>query len=98
MTCDNQAKKRIAEEFIASAGKDAADKCSGGTARGVADSSSAGDFAGDRSTERRAVGIERDPEKLKHMLTTDIRDSIPPQVYALVGIVAARIKRNPGGK
>lgn len=40
------------------------------------------------------LDIESDPDKLKHMLFTDIRDSLPPQVFALIGMVADKLKSN----
>lgn len=43
-------------------------------------------------------GIEQDVEKLKHMLSTDMRDSIPPQIYELIAVVADRIRQNLEGK
>ncbi len=38
--------------------------------------------------------VERDPGRLKHMLSTDIRDTIPPEIYALIAAVASEVEKN----
>lgn len=36
--------------------------------------------------------IETDAGKLKHMIKNDLRDNIPPQIYALIGLISATIE------
>lgn len=36
--------------------------------------------------------IERNPDRLMHMLGTDLRDTIPPQLFALVARVLREVK------
>lgn len=37
------------------------------------------------------IGMEQDLDRLKHMISTDIRDSLPPQIYGLISAVAAAV-------
>ncbi len=43
--------------------------------------------------------IEEDPQKLKHMIKTDLRDNLPAQLYALIGAITSKVeaveKKNP---
>lgn len=50
-------------------------------------------IAADIIKTRKETDIEQDPKRLKHMINTDLRDSIPPQVYAVIGAIAAAIKK-----
>lgn len=34
--------------------------------------------------EREKIPINKDPKQLKHALSTDLRDNIPPQLYFVV--------------
>lgn len=36
---------------------------------------------------------EKDPDRLSHMLGTDLRDTVPPQLYALIAAVVARLEK-----
>ncbi len=38
--------------------------------------------------------VEQNPSRLKHMLSTDVRDTIPPEIYALIASVAVKIEEN----
>lgn len=40
------------------------------------------------------AGVERDPEKLSYMLSTDLRDTLPPQIFALIADVANELKKS----
>lgn len=48
----------------------------------------------DRFLENAPAGVEQNPERLKHMLSTDIRDTLPPQIFALISAVAEEVRRN----
>ncbi|GAU75470.1 hypothetical protein F3D3_0061 [Fusibacter sp. 3D3] len=37
--------------------------------------------------------IEEDPGKLKHMIKNDLRDNIPPQIYALIGLISSTVEK-----
>ena len=37
--------------------------------------------------------IEEDPSKLKHMIKNDLRDNIPPQIYALIGLISSTVEK-----
>lgn len=39
-----------------------------------------------------AVTIEQKPERAKHMLKTDLRDAIPPQLYALIAQIGSALE------
>lgn len=43
---------------------------------------------------RREKDVEQNPDIMQHMLSTDLRDSLPPQVYALIAAVAAELKKS----
>lgn len=51
------------------------------------------DYAKDNNIE-----IEPSETKLKHMLKTDVRDAIPPQVYRLIGIISESIESSKSNK
>lgn len=36
--------------------------------------------------------IEQSPEKLKNMISHDIRDMLPPQIYELIGLIASALE------
>ncbi|MBS7525610.1 hypothetical protein KHM83_02855 [Fusibacter paucivorans] len=36
--------------------------------------------------------ITQSPEKVKHMISHDIRHMLPPQIYELIGLVAAAVE------
>lgn len=38
-------------------------------------------------------GVERDPERLSYMLSTDLRDTLPPQIFALIADVAYELQK-----
>ncbi len=38
------------------------------------------------------IPIEQSPEKVKHMIKTDIRDAIPPQLFKIVGLISQVIE------
>ncbi|MBF4695223.1 hypothetical protein [Fusibacter ferrireducens] len=37
--------------------------------------------------------IEEDPSKLKHMIKNDLRDNMPPQIYALIGLISSTVEK-----
>lgn len=37
--------------------------------------------------------ITQSPEKVKHMISHDIRHMLPPQLYELIGLVAAAVEK-----
>jgi len=37
--------------------------------------------------------IEEDPKKLKHMVSNDIRSSVSPQIYELIGLFTSAIEK-----
>lgn len=39
-----------------------------------------------------SLPVEQDPDKLMHMLGTDLRESIPPQLFALVARVMREVR------
>lgn len=43
---------------------------------------------------REPEGVEQDPERLRYMLSTDLRDSLPPQIFALIADVANELKKS----
>lgn len=47
--------------------------------------------------KRDPEGVEQDPEKLSYMLSTDLRDSLPPQIFALIADVANELKKSLEG-
>ncbi|GAB6107898.1 EscU/YscU/HrcU family type III secretion system export apparatus switch protein [Fusibacter bizertensis] len=38
------------------------------------------------------VIIQENPEQTKHMLKTDLRDAIPPQLYAVIAQIGAAVE------
>ena len=62
-----------------------------------------GDYEGNEDFQRIAeslievandneVTIEQKPAQVKHMLKTDLRDAIPPQLYALIAQIGAAVE------
>ena len=44
------------------------------------------------SAAKENIPIESNPEKLKHMISHDLRDVLPPQLYELIGLIASAIE------
>ncbi len=45
-----------------------------------------------KEAEEEKMIIEGDASKLKHMIKNDLRDNIPPQIYALIGLISTTIE------
>lgn len=46
-----------------------------------------------KEAELEGKQIEEDPSKLKHMIKNDLRDNIPPQIYALIGLISSTVEK-----
>lgn len=55
------------------------------------------DFSGIATTfvneaSKRGVAVETDPAKAKHMIKNDLRDTLPPQIFSLIGKITDAIE------
>lgn len=39
------------------------------------------------------ITIEEDPQRLNHMIKNDLRDNMPSQIYALIGLVTSAVEK-----
>ena len=44
------------------------------------------------SSHKNNIPVEPDPNKAKHMIKNDLRDAIPPQLYALISKITSAIE------
>ena len=44
------------------------------------------------TSHKNNILVEEDPQKAKHMIKNDLRDAIPPQLYALISQITAAIE------
>lgn len=49
----------------------------------------------ERQAATQGIPMEKDPGKAQHMIKTDIRDSVPPQLYALMAAVVNAAEGRP---
>lgn len=46
----------------------------------------------------RQIPVEQDEDKAKHMIKTDLRDALPPQLYALISKITTVIETTTSSK
>ena len=44
------------------------------------------------TSHKNNIMVEDDPQKAKHMIKNDLRDAIPPQLFALISKITAAIE------
>lgn len=50
------------------------------------------------SSHKNNIPVESDPKKAKHMIKNDLRDAIPPQLYALISAITSAIESTTESK
>lgn len=50
------------------------------------------------ASHKNNIPVESDPMKAKHMIKNDLRDAIPPQLYALIAAITSVIESTTEGK
>lgn len=46
----------------------------------------------------RHIPVEQDEDQAKHMIKTDLRDALPPQIYALISKITSVIEMTTSSK
>lgn len=41
-----------------------------------------------KEASSKGISVESDPSKAKHMIKNDLRDTLPPQIFSLIGKIA----------
>lgn len=50
------------------------------------------------SSHKNNIPVESDPKRAKHMIKNDLRDAIPPQLYALIAAITSAIESTTESK
>ncbi len=50
------------------------------------------------SSHKNNIPVEPDPTKAKHMIKNDLRDAIPPQLYAVISAITSVIESTTESK